>query len=225
MEFYQTALGRIVESVLRQSLDDISVPRSDQSTDQHVWLSPIQPFREKWRPGICTWGEKDHLSDAGARGDFVYTDDSWPFKQEEIASVIMLHSFEFLTHPDAFVATLWQSLVSDGELVLFVPNRSGLWARGDRNPFGQGKPYSKRQIVSLLNKGGFVIDSVQPLLFCPPTQNKVFLKSFSFIENVGQKFLPAGGGIYKIVARKVEEGMTPVGFSFDMVEGTIASAP
>ena len=45
---------------------------------------------------------------------------------------------------------MWRVLAPEGRLILVVPNRRGVWARLDKTPFGQGRPYSRRQLEALL---------------------------------------------------------------------------
>ena len=94
-------------------------------------------------------------------------------------------------------------LKDSGKLVILVPNRTGFWARSDSTPFGYGKPYSISQLVELLRKNQFQIDSITPSLYGFPAKKGYGLKSLLLWEKVGKKlnsfFL---GGLLVVEARK-----------------------
>ena len=45
-------------------------------------------------------------------------------------------------------------------VLLIVANRAGVWARADRTPFGHGRPFSKGQILRLLEDTAFEVTAV-----------------------------------------------------------------
>ena len=46
-------------------------------------------------------------------------------------------------------------LAPGGRLVIVVPNRRGVWARFEHTPFGNGRPFSRGQLTSLLREANF----------------------------------------------------------------------
>src|SRR5207342_1541293 len=73
-----------------------------------------------------------------------------PLPDASIDRVLMVHGLEMSQDAAALLRELWRVLAAGGQLLAVVPNRRGVWARMDNNPFGHGRPYSRSQITSLL---------------------------------------------------------------------------
>jgi len=76
-----------------------------------------------------------------------------------------------------------------------VPNRRGMWARGERTPFGYGSPFSQRQLDTLLSESMFSPQTTGRALFVPPTARRSILGMAATIETVGERWMPAFAGV------------------------------
>jgi SAM-dependent methyltransferase len=125
-----------------------------------------------------------------------------PLATNSVDRVIMVHGLEFLDFPEESFEELWRVLKSSGRILIVVPNRMGFWARADWNPFGQGKPYSARQVESFLKDNLFVHERTTYALFSPPFQNNLLLRTAHIFEKIGSYLYPALGGVTVIEASK-----------------------
>src|SRR5690348_9462250 len=88
------------------------------------------------RPGLTTLVDEDNL----------------PLPDASVDRVLLVHALEMSHHSTQLLREVWRVLSGNGRLLAVVPNRRGLWARMDTTPFGQGRPYSRSQIVHLLRE-------------------------------------------------------------------------
>jgi hypothetical protein len=79
--------------------------------------------------------------------------------------------------------------------MLVVPNRRGVWARLDNTPFGQGRPYSRRQLEALLIEALFTPLDWSGALYLPPMGRQMLLRSATAWERVGAALSPAFSGV------------------------------
>src|SRR5712691_1176943 len=78
-----------------------------------------------------------------------------PLPDAALDRVLLVHARERGNGPAAVLREVWRVLASGGQLLAVVPNRRGVWARMDNNPFGHGRPYSRLQITALLRQAWF----------------------------------------------------------------------
>lgn len=108
--------------------------------------------------------------------------------------IIVVHALEHFAEPEEFLHEAWRILSAGGRMVLIVPNRVSIWARHEKTPFGQGKPYSRMQLLSLLKNTGFTPVAIKEALWFAPSQNVLSLKLGQYYESLGVKLnLPLGG--------------------------------
>ena len=104
---------------------------------------------------------------------------------------------------------MWRVLAPEGRMILVVPNRRGVWARLDNTPFGQGRPYSRRQLEELLVGAMFTPLDWGGALFFPPLGRQMLLRSATAWERLGAGVSPAFCGVLIVEASK--ELMAPIG--------------
>ena len=96
----------------------------------------------------------------------------------------------------------WRVLKPEGQLLLIVPNRRGLWAGPPSTPFGHGRPFSRTQLEKLLSEVSFIPQSWHPTLFMPPSRFTLLTRSAVAFERVGALLWPAFAGVHIVCARK-----------------------
>lgn len=147
---------------------------------------------------------------AGESGLTVLVDeDRLPLPDNSVDRLVVVHGLEFADHTSHYLRELWRVLAPEGRLLLIVPNRSGLWARTDRSPFGHGRPYSRGQIERLLGGAMFTPLDCSWALHVPPLDRQLVLRSALAFERMGQRFWPSVGGIMLVEAKK--ELIAPIG--------------
>ena len=98
---------------------------------------------------------------------------------------------------------------SEGRLLLIVPNRRGVWARLDSTPFGQGRPYSRSQLETLLVESLFTPVAWSGALYFPPIDRQLLRRSAPAVERAGLRLSGAFASVTLVEAKK--EVMAPTG--------------
>jgi hypothetical protein len=97
---------------------------------------------------------------------------------------------------------IWRILAANGRLLIVVPNRRGIWARSDATPFGQGRPFSRRQLTELLREALFTPVGWSEALWIPPVTRVPFLRSTIAWERVGRSLSLPFAGVHIVEATK-----------------------
>ena len=126
-----------------------------------------------------------------------------PLQNVQLDRVLALHALEFDPDPRHFLEECWRVLDGAGRLMVMVPNRTGLWARAERTPFGHGRPFSRRQLRHLLAESGFEVRRAGTVLFMPPVEMGLVLRFGSQLEQIGNRWSPGVGGVLCIEAEKM----------------------
>lgn len=205
--FYRSNLGRHVLRVLRRHL----VERLDRFPTLWLGYCPKRFFSRFDCLGSekrCL-SERDHIVERGQYFLCNYSD--LPFQKNSWQQITLFHALEHAQKPEAFLKELWNILEAEGKLHIVVPSRAGLWARGDKNIFGRGLPYSALHLRKLLEGAGFEVLSLEPKLYALPTKNKAFLKMARLWEWMGHYCLRPWGGLLIVEAKKSLISPTAVG--------------
>jgi SAM-dependent methyltransferase len=123
--------------------------------------------------------------------------------------VLLIHALECAEQVRPMMREIWRVLSGGGRLLIVVPNRRGLWARFERTPFGQGRPYSAGQINRLLRDTMFAPLATRGALYIPPARSRMVLSSAGAWENVGHRLFNGFGGVISVEAEKQIYAPTP----------------
>ena len=162
--FYNTRLGRMTRRVLRDRIAEIwpdcnglrvmgcgyAVPYLKQLSKDSERCFALMPAGA----GADHWPDK-----AGMKNLVALSEQSEiPIETNSVDRVLMIHDLEHCEFLDPNLSEIWRVLKSNGRLLVIAPNRSGFWSRSDKNPFGQGRPFSVSQLCNLLSENQFVHD-------------------------------------------------------------------
>jgi SAM-dependent methyltransferase len=136
-------------------------------------------------------------------------EDRLPLPDGSVDRLLGVHCLEVAERGRPLLREMWRVLAPEGRLMLIVPNRRGVWARLDNTPFGQGRPYSRRQLESLLVDALFTPFDWGGALFVPPIGRRMLLRSAPVWERMGANVSPAFAGVFIVEARK--EVVAPIG--------------
>lgn len=125
-----------------------------------------------------------------------------PIRDAMIDRVLAVHALEMTPHALGMLHELWRVLAPGGKLLLVVPNRAGPWARMDSTPFGQGQPFSRTQLISLLREAAFTPVGWSEALWMPPFSRKWLLRASPAWERVGGKLSLPFHGVHIVEAEK-----------------------
>lgn len=159
------------------------------------------PYLEPWRAAgaRCASASASGVVEAwptAAAGLSCRVEDvSLPFPDLCFDRVLLVHGLEATGHAKRLLREMWRVLRDDGRLLVVVPNRVGLWAHVENTPFGQGQPYSPRQVEVLLQSSMFRVERRDAALFGPPVKAPIVLRSARFWEGVGRQVAPGLAGV------------------------------
>ncbi|WP_038013404.1 class I SAM-dependent methyltransferase [Terasakiella pusilla] len=125
-----------------------------------------------------------------------------PLPDLSVDRVLIVHAVECAEQLRNMLREVWRVLSGSGRVLIVVPNRSGVWARMERTPFGMGRPYSPRQLNSLLRDNMFTPLHVDQALFVPPSKSRMIMGSAPAWEKIGHRFFPGFAGVWLVEATK-----------------------
>ncbi|NHO33090.1 methyltransferase domain-containing protein [Acetobacter sp. LMG 1636] len=133
-----------------------------------------------------------------------------PFDDLSFDRVLMIHALETSHAGHELLRAVWKVLRDDGRLLLVVPNRRGVWAFSDTTPFGQGTPFSQRQLRVRLEQSMFHVENSRTGLYPPPFPRLGGRRAGEAIEKAGRSVLPTFGGAVIVEAVKNIWGGLPL---------------
>lgn len=204
--FYRSPLGRISRALVREQVlglaEDVqgkrvlglgfATPYLRFTLDGAERVLAFMPARQ----GASAWPRE------GPSHTVLCDPLEMPLTDASIDLTIAVHAIEHVADAEELMRELWRITAPNGDLILVVPRRRGIWAQRDNTPFGQGNPYSGSQIDKLLRDHSFVPTGWRDGLFLPPFQSPLVLKSTRLFERVGRFFGPAMSGVICVRARK-----------------------
>lgn len=125
-----------------------------------------------------------------------------PFADNSVDKLLAVHCLETVERVHPVLREIWRVLSPNGHIMLVVPNRRSIWAHSDKTPFGNGRPYSRRQLESLLAEAMFSTTGWQYALHAPPIDHKLVLQSITGLERLGGRLWPGIGGVIMVEGRK-----------------------
>ena len=204
--FYNSRKGGIVRDVLQQKIHDIWPNIKPYKLFGYGYAMPyLTPYKQESncvfnlipaQLGVHSWPV------AGKNLVGLHQETDLPLETNSVDFVLMVHALEFLDDPEEAFSEIWRVMKSTGRILIIVPNRMGFWARADWSPFGQGRPYSARQVENFLSDNLFVHERTTHALFSPPFQSQIFLRFARVFEKLGPYLYPALGGVHVIEATK-----------------------
>jgi len=210
--FYQSPLGQVVRRIIgrkiRQMWPDINNFRLLGMGYATPYLNPFRSEAERvisFMPhdqGVIQWPREG----AGLVG--LVEESCLPLPDASIDRLIWVHGVENTSDLDQVLPEIWRVLTSTGKLLVVVPSRRGLWARRESYPFGQGHPYSDRQLNRLLRDNMFTPGERQGALYMPPSKMRLNLKAAQAWENIGEKWWSRFSGVRLMEAEKQVYALT-----------------
>ena len=212
-EFYATPLGQVVRRLL---IHRIRARWRRVNGATLIGLGFPSPYLGSYRGEARRIGAlMPHSQGAvvwprdGRTLSVLVEEDRLPLPDGSVDRLLAVHCLEVAERCHSLLREMWRVLAPEGRLMLIVPNRRGVWARLDNTPFGQGRPYSRRQLESLLLDALFTPFDWGGALFVPPIGRRMLLRSAPAWERMGANVSPAFAGVIIVEARK--EVVAPIG--------------
>jgi hypothetical protein len=205
-DFYETSLGQVARRMIRRR---IRMMWSDTRNLRVLGLgfaTPfLRPFRDDAERVVAVMPAHQGVLHWPAEGPNLVAladETELPLLDRSIDRVLLVHAVESTEHVRQVMREIWRVLADSGRLMVVVPNRRGIWARLDRTPFGNGRPYTAGQLSRLLRDNMFTPLQSQTALYVPPTSSRMILSSAPAFEEIGQRWFQTFSGVLMVEAAK-----------------------
>lgn len=214
--FYGTALGRVTRQLLNHSIARRWDGLSRMTVIGVGYPTPyLGLFRDSKSARSLAFMPAQmgviHWPTARPSKACLIDDGVFPLKDAAADRLLLVHALENARNAERTLEECYRVLAAGGRMIVIVPNRASFWARNEKTPFGHGRPFSKRQIITLLEQAGFTISYTEEALWCPPSQNLWVQKLAPIYEKMGVILnLPLSGVHFVEVVKQVYKPITPV---------------
>ena len=206
IEYYKSPLGRISRALVREQVIGLAGDVRGKRLLGLGFATPYMRFALEAAERVLAFMPNRQGASAWPREGPSHTGLcdplEMPLTDAAIDLTIAVHALEHIADAEELMRELWRITAPNGQLLIVVPRRRGIWAQRDTTPFGTGNPYSAGQLEQLLRDHSFVPEAWRDGLFLPPFQSSLVLKSTRFFEGAGRLFGPAMSGVICVRARK-----------------------
>ena len=206
IDFYKSPLGKISRVLVREEIVRLcggvqglrvlglgfATPYLRFALDQAERVLAFMPARQ----GSSAWPRE------GPSHTVLCDPLEMPLTDAAVDLIVAVHAFEHVADAEELMRELWRVAAPNAQLIVVVPRRRGIWAQVDTTPFGDGYPFSRPQLERLLRDHSFVPEVWRDVLYLPPAQHSLVLKSARFFERAGRLFGPTFAGVLVVKARK-----------------------
>ncbi|MCH2094801.1 MAG: class I SAM-dependent methyltransferase [Rhodobacteraceae bacterium] len=205
--YYRSPLGRAAQKVVRDQVLRYWPEAKGQTVAGYGFAVPLlRPYLKDARrviglmpgpQGVMPWP-------AGMPNVSVLCEETrWPIETGHVDKLVLMHGLETSDQPSALLDEAYRVLGPGGRVLFIVPNRSGLWARSDRTPFGFGRPFSAGQLEIQLRTHDFVPEAHVSVLYSPPSSGRFWMRTSGLWEKTGRSVpAVAAGGVLMVMAAK-----------------------
>jgi len=215
-EFYDGHLGAVARRILLRRLRLVWPNVEGLRVLGYGYAMPyLRPFLvEAERCVAAMPGHMGFTSWPGGKSlTALVEEDAFAFPDAFFDRVLVVHGLESAESLRPLLRQLWRVLAPEGKLLLVAPNRASLWAQVEWSPFGQGRPFSRRELENILRDVLFVPGFWDRALYVPPFNSRGLIGTGASWERLGQRFAPGLGGVHLVEATKslyAPVGPTPV---------------
>jgi len=205
-DFYATRLGHVVRRVIRRKLRELWPDAKGRNMIALGYPTPfLRYYREEAARLVALMpAEQGALSWSGKTPNIVVLTEETqlPLADKSIDFALIVHALEFTSNPRGMIREVWRVLADGGRLMLIVPNRTSIWARTEKTPFGHGRSYSLSQLNKFLKENTFVPIHAEHALYIPPSQSRFLLSTAGAWEKIGHKWFRNLSGVLIVEATK-----------------------
>ena len=205
-EFYASVEGKLATKAIMAALSRMWQPIDNERL---VGMGYAIPYLETFGPdcervinfmtpaiGAVPWPQNQECKTA------MVDEINMPLCDDCVDRFLIVHGFEHSENPLQTLQEIYRVLTPKGKLIMVVPNRKGLWAGIEKNPFAWGRPWSRGQLIRTLQDAMFTPVAWSSALHFPPINNRIVLKGGKWIEKMGNRFLSPFGGVLIVEAQK-----------------------
>ncbi len=206
-DFYASPLGRTASRLMSEKIASLWPDAQGLSVLGFGYATPLLEGQcggarravavMPGEQGIVWWGPTGRGASAALTEEH-----RLPFANGMFDRVIVLHGIEEAASPRALLRELWRIMAPEGRILVAAANRNGLWARADKTPFGHGRPWSRRQLSTLLADTLFQTNAWTYALHVPPVSLRMVTATADIWERSGERILTGMGGVVMVEAVK-----------------------
>ena len=207
-DFYDDHLGAVARRILLRRLRQIWPDVEGLRLLGYGYATPfLRPFLIEAERGVAAMpapmGVMVWPGNTGQKClSTLVEEDALPFPDAFFDRVLVVHGVEGAESLRPLLRQLWRVLAPEGKLLLVAPNRASLWAQVDWSPFGQGRPFSRRELEAILRDVLFVPTDWHRALYVPPFNSRALIGTGANWEKIGQRLYPGLGGVHLVEATK-----------------------
>lgn len=202
-EFYAQPLGRVVRDMLSRKVAEAWGDCTGQDVLAMGYASPFLDAIPMARRVIAAMPESQGVEvwPAGRANRACLVDElALPFPNALFDRVLMVHGLEEADDPASLVREAARVMAASGRLIVAAVSRGGLWCHAERTPFGHGRPFTRRQLESLVRSADLEPAAWSQALYAPPWTPAVgWADGF---EQIGSRLAPGAAGLILLEAVK-----------------------
>ena len=204
-EFYDSHLGAVARRILLRRLRLAWPNVEGLRVLGYGYATPfLRPFL--YEAERCVTAMPAHMGvaawPAGKCLATLVEEDALAFPDAFFDRILVVHGVEGAESLRPLLRQLWRVLAPEGKLLLVAPNRASLWAQVDWSPFGQGRPFSRRELEAVLRDVLFEPANLDRALYVPPFNSRALIGTGANWEKFGLRFFPGLGGVHLVEATK-----------------------
>lgn len=206
MQWFESPLGRYLLEHEYHYFDKIVANIFGYNAIQ-IGLSQFSFLRLNRMPLQFSVGLEKTQSSLIAAADFL------PIESNSIDLAIMPHTLEFSNNPHQILREVYRVLIPEGNIVISGFNPLSLWGisrylKANRMEYPwNGDFIALLRLKDWLKLLDFETMGGQLCCYAPPFEQEKWRQRFRFMEAVGDRWWPIGGGVYFLHAIKHMHGM------------------
>ena len=205
-KFYAAGLGQAALAMTRRRLEAVWPRLTGRDMLAFGYANPyISPYLDDAKRIILAMpGAQGAIAQSSRRGQIscLVQEDLLPFSDAQFDNVLVAHGLEEAEALQTLLSELWRVTKPEGRIVIIAANRSGLWARSEKTPFGAGRPFTRTQLRGLLRVAGFEPVLWSGALYAPPLKPLAGPMMLNAFERFGETVWPTFSGLVLVEAIK-----------------------
>jgi SAM-dependent methyltransferase len=209
--FYATPLGAAARRMIGRKLLEAWGDLASQDVLALGYATPfVEPGRSRRMIAAMPASQGVELWPAGAPNAACLVDEAaLPFANALFDRILAVHALGESDSPAALLREAGRVLAPSGRLIVAVTARRGPWTYSDATPFGQGRPFSRAQLVGLLREADLEPMGWTRALYAPPLASAH--RWADPLEQIGARLWPGFAGVILMEAAKQSRALIPKG--------------
>jgi len=170
--FYAAPLGRAARTMLTRKVEEAWGDTRDLDVLGVGYATPfLDAARAKARRVVAAMPAQQGVEvwPHGGRNQACLVEEiALPLPNALFDRVLCVHALEESDDPAELLREVCRVLAPSGRVIVAVAARNGLWSNAEHTPFGHGRPFTRRQLESLLREAELEPSGWTRALYAPP---------------------------------------------------------